>query len=230
MSIQKSTKMHYVDKAVYDETWKERLIYWGNRLREKLYQKTARIAELETELDAFRAKVTELEKKDTESADFICREDDNCPTENAVLQREWRQVTATVAQLEASRLVPGVMHCAKCNFSLTRINIYVGNGATGPGDNKTEPCPNGCGPLWPVTWEQEARDGWKINADLAVRNRELEASQVWIPVSERLPQDKEPVWWCCPEREVSRGWGDDYERRPYYEYWMHRQEAPQPPT
>lgn len=55
-------------------------------------------------------------------------------------------------------LVPGVMHCAKCKFQLVRTNLYVRSGTTGPGDSKTEPCPNGCGPLWPVTWRQWAEE------------------------------------------------------------------------
>jgi len=56
--------------------------------------------------------------------------------------------------------VPGVMHCAKCRFRLNRINLNVNVGTVTAGDNKTEPCPNGCGPLWPITWEQEAREGY----------------------------------------------------------------------
>lgn len=48
-------------------------------------------------------------------------------------------------------LVPGKMRCAKCKFGLTRVTLYTGNGAVGAGGNETEPCPNGCGPLWPVT-------------------------------------------------------------------------------
>lgn len=60
----------------------------------------------------------------------------------------------------AANFVPGVMHCAKCSFRLVRQNLYMQSGTIGPGDNKTEPCPNGCGPLWPVTWEQEARECW----------------------------------------------------------------------
>jgi hypothetical protein len=32
------------------------------------------------------------------------------------------------------------------------------SGTVGPGTNETEPCPNGCGPLWPQTWRDEARD------------------------------------------------------------------------
>ena len=55
-------------------------------------------------------------------------------------------------------LVPGTMHCARCKFVLHRTNLYVGDGTTGPGTNETEPCPNGCGPLWPMTWEHYARD------------------------------------------------------------------------
>lgn len=67
------------------------------------------------------------------------------------------------AQGEAvAHVVPGVMRCAKCEFRLQRVNLYVGNGTVGAGDNRTEPCPNGCGPLWPVTWEQEARECWKL--------------------------------------------------------------------
>lgn len=57
-------------------------------------------------------------------------------------------------------LVPGVMHCAKCKFQLNRVTLCVSDGNAYAGDNKTEPCPNGCGPLWPVTWEQEARKSW----------------------------------------------------------------------
>lgn len=56
--------------------------------------------------------------------------------------------------------VPGVMHCAKCRFRLNRTNLNVNVGTVTAGDNKTEPCPNGCGPLWPITWEQEAREGY----------------------------------------------------------------------
>lgn len=40
----------------------------------------------------------ETERQDT--CDRACRDaNDNCPTENAVLRREWRQKTATIAAL-----------------------------------------------------------------------------------------------------------------------------------
>lgn len=60
-------------------------------------------------------------------------------------------------------IVPGRMHCSVCGFNLTRVNLYVYSGTTGAGGSETEPCPNDGNPLLPVTWEQEAREGWKAN-------------------------------------------------------------------
>ena len=65
-----------------------------------------------------------------------------------------------VGQEPRTDLVPGVVRCAKCAFQLHRTNLYLQSGTVGSGDSKTEPCPNGCGPLWPVTWETWAREGW----------------------------------------------------------------------
>lgn len=56
------------------------------------------------------------------------------------------------------------------------------------GDSKTEPCPNGCGPLWPVTWKEQAlqmRDDseqWFIELQQA-KNRiaELEEREILLP-------------------------------------------------
>jgi hypothetical protein len=62
--------------------------------------------------------------------------------------------------------VPGKVHCAKCGFTLVRTNLYVNSGTTGPGGEETEPCPNDGNPMLPVTWEQEAREAWKINEQL----------------------------------------------------------------
>ena len=78
------------------------------------------------------------------------------------------------AEVRRSDLVPGVMHCAKCKFQLNRVTLCVSDGNAYAGDNKTEPCPNGCGPLWPVTWEQEARNCWKTLEEMHER---LQAAQ-----------------------------------------------------
>ena len=75
------------------------------------------------------------------------------------IRPKWR--TAMADNKVSANLVPGVMRCAKCSFQLHRNTIYLGSGTIGPGDSKTGPCPNGCGPLWPVTWEQWATEGWE---------------------------------------------------------------------
>lgn len=66
-------------------------------------------------------------------------------------------------------LAPGVMRCARCKFRLNRINLNVNVGIVTAGNNKTEPCPNGCGPLWPVTWKQEAEEAMTVAEGLCDR-------------------------------------------------------------
>jgi hypothetical protein len=76
--------------------------------------------------------------------------------------------------------VPGVMRCAKCKFQIVRTNLYIKQGTTGQGDSKIELCPNGCGPLWPVTWKEWAQehsnisDRSKQNTEVALRLMALE--------------------------------------------------------
>lgn len=67
---------------------------------------------------------------------------------------------------------PGVMRCAKCSFRLIRNVLYVASGTVGAGTSETEPCPNGCGPLWPVTWKDECKasdECWEQQVERAVR-------------------------------------------------------------
>lgn len=59
-------------------------------------------------------------------------------------------------------LVPGVMRCAKCNLRLIRTNLCISSGKVTAGGNDPEGCPNGCGPLWPVTWEEDARSAQQL--------------------------------------------------------------------
>ncbi|MBW9334619.1 hypothetical protein FEE59_13975 [Herbaspirillum sp. RU 5E] len=55
----------------------------------------------------------------------------------------------------------GVLHCAKCGLHATLI-------AKAYQQAKDGGCPNGCGPLWPLTWEQHVQK-------LEARITELEA-------------------------------------------------------
>ena len=78
---------------------------------------------------------------------------------------------APVAVGERTDLYPGVMRCAKCDFQLVRAVLSVQSGQIHAGDSKTEPCPNGCGPLWPVTYKEyakQAMDSADAMADRAI--------------------------------------------------------------
>ncbi|WP_202842071.1 hypothetical protein [Luteimonas saliphila] len=77
------------------------------------------------------------------------------------------ELNLNVDRVAPGNVVPGVMHCAKCKFRLVRTNLNMRDGTATAGDNTTEPCPNGCGPLWPVTWEQEARECWERLEEMA---------------------------------------------------------------
>lgn len=61
-----------------------------------------------------------------------------------------------IAELQSSVIAPGIMRCAGCGFVLTKNNINMAAGTITAGDSNTESCPNGCGPLWPVTWKEQA--------------------------------------------------------------------------
>lgn len=61
-----------------------------------------------------------------------------------------------IAELQSDAIAPGIMRCAGCGFVLTKNNINMASGTITAGDSKTEPCPNGCGPLWLVTWKEQA--------------------------------------------------------------------------
>ena len=75
---------------------------------------------------------------------------------NVALQDEIYGLKARIAELESSVIAPGIMRCAKCSFVLTKNSINMSAGTITAGDSKSEPCPNGCGPLWPVTWREKA--------------------------------------------------------------------------
>jgi len=117
---------------------------------------------------------------------------------NELLTNENDELRAEVARLKEASFSPGEMYCAKCNFGLIRTNLYIGSGTTGPGDNSTEPCPNGCGPLWPVTWEKTARDSWKVAEEIA--EREQAEKQARASAESRLAALREAMEWFADYR------------------------------
>jgi len=77
--------------------------------------------------------------------------------------------------VSASDVVPGQMRCAKCDLLVIRTDLCISSGVAAPGNNITEPCPNGCGPLWPVTWEQRAREAEQLAESLLDKTALIDA-------------------------------------------------------
>lgn len=119
-----------------------------------------------------------------------------------------------IARLIDQLYVPGVMRCAKCKFRLHRITLYMGDGSVGAGDNKTEPCPNGCGPLWSCTWKDEATENLSIGetqvAEIARLKEALrpfaEEAAEWADTvhDDYTPRQTEPGHECTFEGSESK--------------------------
>lgn len=113
---------------------------------------------------------------------------------NGDLGRALEAAEKRIAEQQSAIIAPGIMRCAGCGFVLTKNSINMAAGTITAGDSKTEPCPNGCGPLWPVTWKEQAlqmRDDseqWFIELQQA-KNRiaELEARTVKLPEYRNSP-------------------------------------------
>ena len=102
--------------------------------------------------------------------------------------------TQQAGEVRRAELVPGVMHCAKCKFQLNRVTLCVSDGNAYAGNNKTEPCPNGCGPLWPVTWEQEAKNCWKALEEMHERLMAAAAPQPSTTAQADSVQEDAALW------------------------------------
>jgi hypothetical protein len=88
------------------------------------------------------------------------------------------------------------MHCAKCNFQLIKSVLNMHSGTVTAGDSNPELCPNGCGPLWRVSWEKYANDhyedGVKTFEKLRATEAELEAARKQEPAV--LIEGKKIFW------------------------------------
>lgn len=99
-------------------------------------------------------------------------------------------------ELKKWKYVPGVMHCAKCNFQSIKSVLNMSSGTVTAGDSNPEPCPNGCGPLWRVSWEKYANDhyegGLKAFEKLRAAELELEAARKQEPFCWYMWNPSEP--------------------------------------
>lgn len=58
-----------------------------------------------------------------------------------------------LAELKSSGVAPGILRCTECSFVLTKNIISVTADTITTVESESEPCPNGCGQLQPVTWK-----------------------------------------------------------------------------
>ncbi|ONN64800.1 hypothetical protein [Herbaspirillum sp. VT-16-41] len=75
--------------------------------------------------------------------------------------------TANDGRRGERNLAPGVLHCAKCGLHATLIGKAFAQA-------KEDGCPNGCGPLWPLTWDQHVQ---RLEARIAELQREATKDQ-----------------------------------------------------
>lgn len=65
-----------------------------------------------------------------------------------------------IKELEEDQYIPGIHRCAKCKFRLISQSIDVKTGTIGANDKPSD-CPNGCGPMWRVTYKESYKDEGK---------------------------------------------------------------------
>lgn len=95
-----------------------------------------------------------------------------------ILVAKAQQLVELEARLQGGNVhVPGVMRCDGCKFELTRVNLNVNVGTVTAGNNEPEPCPNGCGPLRPVTWRERALQAEKWGEEQFERANALAAGR-----------------------------------------------------
>jgi hypothetical protein len=102
----------------------------------------------------------------------------------------------------SNQFVPGEMRCAKCGFRCHRVIINANTGQSGAGNNKTEPCPNGCGPLWPVTWEESAREAWELTEKMFDEIDELKKLVIRVSTGKQTADDVAQCFFLQEESNV----------------------------
>lgn len=101
------------------------------------------------------------------------------------------EAKALVEALESSCIAPGILRCTECSFVLTKNIISVTADTITTVESESEPCPNGCGQLQPVTWKALAiqlmfttKQGLSDLLEAKKRIAELESRTVKLPDDE----------------------------------------------
>ncbi len=69
--------------------------------------------------------------------------------------REW--IDEIREELERCKYVPGQLRCKKCGCSVVSRILSMKSGTVGI-DSKPKDCPNGCGPMWKISWPDHFKD------------------------------------------------------------------------
>ncbi|WP_435321115.1 hypothetical protein [Klebsiella pneumoniae] len=75
------------------------------------------------------------------------------PNDSDAAEMEIAALRQRIAELESSGVAPGILRCTECSFVQTKNIISVTADTISTVESESEPCPNGCGQLQPVTWK-----------------------------------------------------------------------------
>lgn len=131
-----------------------------DRLTKKLKEAESRNAELVQALEKAQAKATQQGNIASTLFDEVTQlrrhADEKAPELRAQLieaDSELEALRQRIAELESSGIAPGILRCTECSFVQTKNIISVTAETITTGNSESEPCPNGCGQLQPVTWK-----------------------------------------------------------------------------
>lgn len=135
------------------------LIVASRMARRELFTPLHMLCELPQRVVSIRTLREALERSEETLQREVCKIVDGHDRMQRKLKEAEEKLEAAekrIAELSSAVIAPGVMRCAGCGFVLTKNSINMAVGTITAGDSKTEPCPNGCGSLWPVTWKEQA--------------------------------------------------------------------------
>lgn len=126
------------------------------------------------------AKITVLVRfPDKPTADFCMTGDDLAEVADMVDRRRG-------GTPPAKDFVPGAWRCPKCNFRLLQSNLNAADGTVTARDTPGDKCPNCDGPLWRISWKDEAQENLSLAENqleraLAAEVKLAEAAEVIRP-------------------------------------------------
>ncbi|MBF8421002.1 hypothetical protein [Klebsiella pneumoniae] len=196
-----------------------------NRLIASLKRRSAHVKEFGDDitfvkLEDLDALVEVVELARTKAAEWEEKAAINYAEHTAMIQH--------IGELESSSIADGILSCSKCSFVQTKNIISIAADTIVIGNSKPEPCPNGCGPLQPVTWKALAiqlmfttKQGVSDLLEAKKRISELESRTVTVklpPLNDDLISILgRPNFMCAHLAELLRKSGEDIKRKSEHE-------------